>query len=205
MKSLILLAAFSGLLIFGAWACGGSSSYPSGPSGTPTFTKTVTLTRTITLTPTVTLTKTVTNTPTPTLTPTETLTRTPTKTPTATATVTSTPAIMITTKSDGSSSTGFAYQAAGATVNADQSIVLSANVGDVISIQANGTHPLYFYKAGAGSCVVSGSATNFTYTIPSSGTYYFHCGNHGANCGGTGNNTCTSTTCTAMAGVINVP
>jgi plastocyanin len=202
MKSFLVLMVFSGLLIFGAWACGGSSSYPSGPSGTPTFTKTVTLTPTITLTPTVTLTKTVTDTPTPTS------TRTVTSTPTVTATVTSTPVILVTTKSDGSAAWGFAYQAAGATVNADQSLVLTANVGDVISIEANGTHPLYFYQGTSASCVVSGATSNFTYTIPASGTYYFHCGNHGNSCGGTGthgNVICGSTSCTAMAGVINVP
>ncbi|HVM33542.1 MAG TPA: hypothetical protein VMU88_10440 [bacterium] len=197
MKSFAIAGALLGLLLFGAWACGGSSySTPTGPAGTPTFTKTVTSTKTITLTPTVTATHTPTQTP------------TVTNTPTVTSTPTATPAIVFTTKSDGSSATGFAYSAAGATVNADQSLVLSAQVGDVISIEANGTHPLYFYQSGAGSCVVTARTTNFTYTIPSSGTYYFHCGNHGNNCGGTGTNgnvTCSSTSCTAMAGVINVP
>jgi plastocyanin len=120
-----------------------------------------------------------------------------------------TPVIVVTTKSDSSAAWGFAYQAAGASVNVDQSIVLTANIGDVISIEANGTHPLWFYQGTSTSCVVSGATSNFTYTISASGTYYFHCGEHGNNCGGTTgthfNNICGSTTCTAMAGIINVP
>ncbi len=189
-------------LILGAvlpWACSSSTYTPTSPAGpTPTITntKTVTSTPTITSTPTETSTRTVTHTP------------TTTRTPTPTATVTSTPAIFVSTESNSSSATGFSYTASGATVNADQSIALIANVGDVIQIEANGTHPLYFYKGGAGSCVVSGSTVNLTYTFPASGTYYFHCGNHGNNCGGTGfngNTTCSSTSCTAMAGSITVP
>jgi hypothetical protein len=190
-------------LILGAalpWACSSSYTpsgpYSMGPTPTITNTKTVTPTRTITLTPTVTVTRTITNTP------------TVTSTPTATATVTSTPAIFVSTTFNTSAALDYSYTASGATVNADQSIALTANVGDVIQIDANSTHPLYFYKAGAGSCVVSGAESPFTYTFPASGTYYFHCGNHGNNCGGIGNNgndTCTSTTCTAMAGVITVP
>ena len=188
-------------LILGAilpWTCSSSTYSPMGPYGpTPTITntKTVTPTRTITNTPTVTATRTITNTP------------TVTATVTVTATMTATPAIFVTTESNGSSATGFSYTASGATVNADQSIALTANVGDVIQIEANGTHPLYFYKGGAGSCIATAQTSNFTYTFPASGTYYFHCGNHAANCGGSGNGniTCSSTTCTAMAGTITVP
>jgi heme/copper-type cytochrome/quinol oxidase subunit 2 len=187
------------ILILGAvfpWACSQSSYVqPTTPyNPTSTFTPS---------SPTATFT--VTNTPTVTPTPTITATPTESSTPTPTATVTSTPIIFVTTISNGSSATGFSYAASGATINVDQSINLTANVGDVIQIEASTTHPLWFYQGTSTTCITSGATSDVTYTFTASGTYYFHCGNHGATCGGLGNGACGSTSCTAMAGIITVP
>ena len=192
------------------------------PTGTPSNTRTITPTPTITVTPTVTPTPsntatstttfTVTDTPTITLTPTVTLTATITYTPTITftPTVTATAApvtITVSTASSGLSSTGFIYTAPGVTNSVGGPLNLTANVGDTIILPANSTHPLWFDN-GSATCLVTGGTTSgpVTYTFPSTGTYRFHCGNHGSGCGGTGNGNpiCGSTTCTAMAGTITV-
>jgi len=145
------------------------------------------------------------NTPTPmntaTPTPTGSLTATPTPTgsPTAAAPVT----FSVGTASSGLSSTGFIYTSSAGSNGAGGLLTIStAHVGDVIQLPGSGTHPLYF-DAGSSTCIYMGSTSNQTYTFPSTGTYYFHCGNHGSGCAG-GNGVCGSTTCTSMAGVVQV-
>lgn len=102
---------------------------------------------------------------------------------------------------------GYYYQAAGFTNDSTTGVLhVTAHVGDTVVLpNVNGFHPLYF-DGGSTTCLYNGSgdpATSFTYTFPSTGTYYFHCGFHAANCS-QGLGSCGSTNCTALAGVITV-
>jgi plastocyanin len=81
-------------------------------------------------------------------------------------------------------------------------LTVTARVGDTIIFTANGTHPLRF-DAGTATCIYAGVTANQTYPVTATGTYYFHCQNHGSGCSG-GNSACGSTSCTAMAGVLTV-
>lgn len=176
----------------------------TGPTFTVTSTPTLTATATITNTPTVTSTATITNTPT--ITSTFTFTGTPTNT--ATSTPTSTPVtITVSAASSSLDSSGYIYTVNGVSNSSGGLLVLTAHVGDTIvwpaSTQDSGFHPLYF-DAGSSSCIYSGiTSTQETYTFTSTGTYYFHCGNHANSCSA-GDGACGSTNCNGMAGVITV-
>ncbi len=183
----------------------------TGPTSTPTSTPTVTGTATPTNSPTITYTPTLTPTSTNSPTVTLTFTATNTATVTSTATITSTPTvtptpqtITVSVASNGSGSndpSGFYYTVGGVTNNANYTINLTANVGDTVILPASNTHPLYLYEGS--TCIYSGqeNASTQSYTFTSSGTYYFHCGNHAANCT---MSSCSSTGCTGMAGMITV-
>jgi len=81
-------------------------------------------------------------------------------------------------------------------------LTLTAHVGDTIIFPGSTTHPLYF-DAGTATCIFSNKTAPQTYVFPATGTYYFHCGNHGSGCSA-GNAACGSTNCTAMAGKVTV-
>ena len=105
---------------------------------------------------------------------------------------------------------GYYYQASGFSNDTSTGVLnLTAHVGDTVILpdQPGNFHPLYFYLNSSSTCLystVGGSAvTTYSYTFPSAGTYYFHCGIHAQNCGGT-TASCGSLTCTALAGVITV-
>lgn len=159
--------------------------------------------------PTNTFTPTATPTPTgPTSTPTTTATNTPTATITNTPTLTPTAVpvtITVNTQSSSDNSQGYIYVSSAGTNNtgAGGLLSLSAHVGDSIILPANGTHPLWFDN-GTSTCLVTGGDTSgpVTYTFPSTGTYNFHCGNHGGCTPSDG--ACGLSTCSAMVGVVTV-
>lgn len=91
------------------------------------------------------------------------------------------------------------YSSTSGSVGAGNVVMLTAHVGDAISLPGSGTHPLYFYNGS--TCVYSADTSSHVYTFPSTGTYNFHCGNHAATCTTT---TCSATNCTQMAGVVTV-
>jgi hypothetical protein len=93
------------------------------------------------------------------------------------------------------------YNATGFSNAGNGVLNVTARVGDTIIIQASGTHPLYFDQ-GSTTCISGTPSVPVTYTFPSSGTYYFHCGNHASGC--SFQTSCGSTNCTAMAGVVVV-
>ncbi len=124
--------------------------------------------------------------------------------PTPTPTPSSGPqTIMVSTGTNSSSASGYSYFVGGVTNNSDGSLSLSAHVGDTIILPSStGFHPLYF-DPGSTTCIASGTSNSpVTYIFPATGTYYFHCGNHGRTCSPLG--ACGYTTCTAMAGRITV-
>lgn len=111
--------------------------------------------------------------------------------------------ITVSTGTSGASATGYVYTSSAGSNGPDGLLSLTASVGDTILLPGSSLHPLYF-DAGSSTCIYTGSQGNETYTFSTSGTYYFHCGNHAINCGGGGNGACGSTTCTAMAGKVTV-
>jgi hypothetical protein len=114
--------------------------------------------------------------------------------------------ITVTTGGNSSAANGYSYFVSGITNNPDQSLSLTAHVGDTIIIPSSqGFHPLYFDN-GSVTCIftaATNSASAVTYTFPTTGSYYFHCGNHAATCGPP-LGACGYTNCTAMAGKIKV-
>lgn len=82
-------------------------------------------------------------------------------------------------------------------------MTLSAHVGDTLHVIADSAHPLYL-DGGSSTCIYTGATSSQSYTFPSAGTYYFHCGNHATGCGGSGNAACGSTSCSGMAGMVTV-
>jgi hypothetical protein len=208
MKKAYLSATLLVLALSSAFLTGCPSSYspsspssynytntpiPSGPTGTPTQTATSTPSATITNTPTVTATSTITGTP------------TVTATSTATATVTNTPQNITISISSGSLGgySGFYYTGGPGTNNTSNGLYsLSLNVGDIVHLPSGGIHTLYLDN---GSTCFSGfsgeTSASMPFTFTSAGTYYFQCGVHAQNCTTT---SCSSTDCTAMAGVITV-
>jgi hypothetical protein len=185
-----------------------SSSYGPTSNYNPTNTPSApTATPTITATPTKTGTSTPSGTPTdsPTVTATATITDTPTAT--GTPTVTPTPQTITVSILNGSLGTysGYYYSAPSFTNNTSNGLLsVTARVGDTIALPSVGSlHPLYFYNNMAATCIfnnVNATQTN-NYTFLSAGTYYFHCGFHAQNCT---LGSCNSTSCTALAGVVNV-
>lgn len=110
--------------------------------------------------------------------------------------------IMVSTAPSSSSSTGYIYTSSSGSNGSGGVLSITAHVGNVIALPGNTTHPLYF-DAGSSTCIYSGSTSSQTYTFNSTGTYYFHCGNHASGCSG-GNGACGSTNCSAMAGIVTV-
>jgi len=141
---------------------------------------------TFTNTPTMTYTPTITNTPTPTFTP-------------QTFTIT----IEDGTLSGGYS--GYYYSCPNGTNNTANGLFsMTVYVGDTINFPAASIHPLYFDNDGSGTCITGfAGETNAStpYTFTAAGTYYFQCGIHAQNCVQT---SCSSTSCTALAGVLTV-
>jgi len=170
------------------------------PAITPgSYIPTRTDTPTITVTSTPTETPTETDSPTPMDTPTETATETVTETPSGPQTI----MVSINFGNTGGAYTGYYYQATGFTNDPDNGLLsLTAVVGESIQLPAvAGFHPLYF-DDGTASCIYNAEPNDQTYTFTGAGTYYFHCGFHGANC--TLLAGCGSTDCNGMAGVVVV-
>ncbi|HJT24256.1 MAG TPA: hypothetical protein VJ873_06745 [bacterium] len=110
--------------------------------------------------------------------------------------------ITVSTGSSSSSVSGFIYTSSSGTNGTGGVLSLTAHVGDVIILPGSSFHPLYF-DGGTSTCIYTAATTNQTYTFPSTGIYYFHCGNHASGCS-TGNGACGSTNCSAMAGFVTV-
>jgi hypothetical protein len=110
--------------------------------------------------------------------------------------------IMVSTASSTTSSTSYIYTSASGTNSTGGVLSLTAHVGDTIVLPGSTFHPLYF-DHGTSTCIFMGSTSQQSYVFPSTGTYYFHCGNHGSGCS-TGNGGCGSTNCSAMAGQVSV-
>lgn len=91
------------------------------------------------------------------------------------------------------------YSSTSGTVGAGNVVMLTAHVGDSISLPGSVTHPLYFYDGT--TCVYTADTSSHVYSFASTGTYYFHCGNHAATCSA---GTCSATNCTQMAGIVTV-
>jgi len=127
--------------------------------------------------------------------------------PTPTVAAPQTITVSITSGSLGGAYAGYYYLASGFSNDATTGVLnLTAHVGDTVVLpNVNGFHPLYFDN-GSTTCLFNGSgnpANSYTYTFPSVGLYYFHCGFHAQNCS-LGLASCGSTNCTALAGVITV-
>ena len=128
---------------------------------------------------------------------------TPTPRPTATPGGTPMPVtIMVSTGTSGASATGYIYISGSGSNGTGGLLSLSAHVGDAIVLPGSSIHPLYFDQ-GTTSCIYMAATSQQTYVFPSTGTYYFHCGNHGSGCS-MGNAACGSTNCTSMAGQVMV-
>lgn len=111
--------------------------------------------------------------------------------------------------SSGSSATGYIYTLTGGTNGTGGLLTFSAHVGDTVNLPSSSYHPLYFDNGSTTCLTVGGSLisgyTNgtITYVFPAAGTYYFHCGYHATGCTPS-NASCGSTSCNALAGMVNV-
>jgi hypothetical protein len=127
----------------------------------------------------------------------------PNNPPVPTPTVSSGPqTISVSTASSGASATGYIYTVNGTANGTGGLLSLTAHVGDAIVLPGSSFHPLYF-DGGSTTCIYMAATSTETYTFPSAGTYYFHCGNHGSGCSN-GDGACGSTNCTSMAGIVTV-
>ncbi len=161
------------------------------------------LTESLVPTPTPVLTATPTSvvlTPTLTATP-HVLTSTPTTTATLTSTFTPTPTATPVNVGAYFSPSGYRYTLDGGTTSLSEPMTIHVGQSVIWDTTNNGIHPLYL-DDGVGNCVITGNLSfPFTQTFNATGSFTFHCGNHGT-CNG-GGAVCTLP-CSLMFGNIQV-